>query len=736
MSDLSDPSLYLNRELSWLDFNARVLATAERADVPLLERLRFVAIASSNLDEFYMVRVANIIARIHGRLGPPEESADGRGPRDLFEAIGQKTTETSRRIAEILFAQLLPQLAAEGVEVLTNPLSSRPELEAPIHDHYLREVHPVLTPIAVDPTHPFPHLRNRSLNIALRLEAAPNRSRLDEAEGPLLAIVQVPAVLSRFLRVSLPDGRATFVGLEVVIAMRASELFPGHRVVEACPFRVTRAAELDYEEDEAENLLTTIQQMLRRRDRGAAVRLELQASGSAEITSTLCALLNVEERHVHRAPLLAANDLAKIYEALDRPDLKDRPFVPATVQRLRFQRDPFRAIAERDVLIHHPYESYQHIVDFADAAADDPSVVAIKQTLYRTGGSSPIVRALARAVQNGKQVTALVELKARFDEAANIKWAQELEKAGVHVVYGLIGFKTHAKLLLVIRREGDGLKRYLHIATGNYNPSTARAYTDFSLLTANEDLTRDAMLLFNVLTGYGDLPPMSHLVVAPFDMRARVLGFIEREIGHAQAGREAKIIAKMNALVDPAMIKALYRASQAGVRVDLIIRGICCLRPGIPGLSENIHVRSIIGRFLEHARVYYWHNGGKSELRMSSADWMPRNLDRRVEVGFPILSAELFDRVLQEILATELADDMGSWSLGSDGRWTPSLPSLESPVSAQQVFMGLAKTRGALSVRTDRSTVAIGNPLLRVAAEAQARRLESKKSQPPERRDR
>ncbi|MBI2373956.1 MAG: polyphosphate kinase 1 [Deltaproteobacteria bacterium] len=734
--DLSDPSLYLNRELSWLDFNSRVLAMADRPEVPLLERIRFVAIAASNLDEFYMVRVANLLGQLEGRLGPPEDTADRRPARELFDAIGAKTTELSRRIAEVLFAQLLPQLASEGIDVIASP-STLPGLDEAIATHYAKDVHPVLTPIAVDPTHPFPHLKNRSLNVAFRLEPRPNRSTFDEGEGSLLAIVQVPAVLPRFFSVTRPDGRIAFIGLEVVLALRASELFPGHRVIEACPFRVTRAAELEYIEDEAENLLTTIQQGLRRRDRGAAVRLELGAAGSLELKNSLSSLLGVDERHVHRVPLLAPNDLGKIYEALERPELKDRPFAPATVQRLRFQRDPFRAIAERDVLIHHPYESYQHVVDFADAAADDPNVVAIKQTLYRTGGgSSPIVRALSRAVQNGKQVTALVELKARFDEAANIKWARELEQAGVHVVYGLIGFKTHAKLLLVTRREGERLKRYLHIATGNYNPSTARAYTDFSLLTANEDLTRDAMLLFNVLTGYGDLPPMKHLVVAPFDMRPRVLGFIEREIANASAGREARIIAKMNALVDGTMIKALYRASQAGVQIDLVIRGICCLRPGIPGLSENIRVRSIVGRFLEHARVYYWHNGGEPELRMSSADWMPRNLDRRVEVGFPILSGELKERVTREILATELSDDVGSWILGPDGRWTPSLPSLESPVSAQQTFMGLAKTRGALSVRTDRSTVSIDNPLLRVATEAQAKRLESRKSQTPDRRDR
>ena len=698
-ADLSAPELYNNRELSWLDFNRRVLALARRPDVPPLERLKFVAITASNLDEFYMVRIGGL-ERANLRPEAFEPGPDGLRAGELLQAVAASAKDLTRELSVTLCDEVLPELRRHGI-VFIGAEDLTPELRAELHAYYRREVHPCLTPIAIDLAHPFPRLKNGSLNVALRIRSATKAKPLfDQPEGDLLAVVQVPAVLPRFVSLPTPELRHRFMALEDVIALFVEDLFPGHRILEAASFRLTRASDLDIDEEEAEDLLTTIQDELRRRDRGDPVRLDVASHASAELMDHLVELVDARPRHVIQNPgFVAKSALGKVYALINDPDLRDEPFTAAPSERLRYAPTLFRSISEGDILLHHPYDSFRHVVDFIDQAAADPDVVAIKQTLYRTSGDSPIVRALARAAEKGKQVTALVELKARFDEAANIAWAKALEESGVHVVYGLIGLKTHCKLLLVTRREGDGLERYLHLSTGNYNPSTARLYTDLGLFTARRDITHDAMLLFNVLTGYAELPKMARLVVAPFTLRQHTLERIAREAEHAQAGRPAGIVAKMNSLVDGEVIQALYRASQAGVKIDLIIRGTCCLRPQVPGVSENIRVRSILDRFLEHSRVFWWKNGGEDELYLSSADWMPRNLNRRIEVAFPVLDPELKKRITDEILPLELRDDTFAWEQGSDGRYVAATPG-EAPVRAQLELMRLAKKRAAGPART------------------------------------
>ncbi|MFO0724496.1 MAG: polyphosphate kinase 1 [Myxococcota bacterium] len=720
--------LYQNREISWLDFNARVLAMAKRASVPLLDRLKFVAIAASNLDEFYMVRVANLINQAAGKA-QVLDSGDGRRPQDVLEEVARRARAMSLEAATIVTEEILPALSRHGI-VVADPGALPEATRAEITRFYLREVHPCLTPIALDPAHPFPRLKNRTLNVAFRVEAKKQRMPgFEQPEGTLLALVGVPAVIPRLQSFPLEGHRACFVPLESIIARHASELFPGHRIIEACPFRLTRAADLEIAEDETENLLATIQDELRRRDRREAIRLELGLAASPELVEQVRDMLGIESAHLHQNPgIIAPGDLMAVVQKTDVAELKEEPFSPLPSPVLRYQRDLFSKIAEGDVLLHHPYESFGHVVDFVEAAADDPEVVAIKMTLYRTSGDSPIVRALARAAERGKQVTAVVELKARFDEAANIAWARALEENGVHVVYGLIGLKVHGKLLLVIRREGEQLRRYLHLSTGNYNPTTARLYSDLSLLTAREDLTNDAMLLFNVLTGYGDLPPMQRLIVSPFNLRQHIVERIAREIEHAKAGRHGRIIAKLNALVDTGIIRALYRASQAGVEIDLLVRGICCLRPQIPGISDNIRVRAVVDRFLEHARVYYWGNAGDDEVWLTSADWMPRNLNRRIEIAFPVLDPTLKRRLRDEILVTELSDNVSSWTIDPSGAYVPvTIPEGGQAVRMQQVFISLARERSVpqrTAVRRElaaRSGSAAVFPALR-AAEAALRR--------------
>lgn len=712
-----------------------MLELAKRDDVPLLERLKFIAIAASNLDEFYMVRIGSLERHAHLGTVSQDPTGDAIRPADLLARAGDRARKLNLEIAVAFRERVEPELAKHNVRFAKDRELGERE-RTYLHEYYAREVHPCLTPIAIDPSHPFPMLKNNSLNVALRIEAE-KKSGFAHPEGVLLAVVQVPSVLPRFLQLSPPGSNEhLFMALEDVISMHAADLFPGHRILEARAFRVTRASDLDIAEDDVEDLLATIQDELRRRDRGQPVRLEIHSAMSDELAEQLRDSIGVKAQNVDKHPgFIAMGALMGVYSKIDLPRLRDPEHSPVPSPQLRYAPTLFRSISERDILLHHPYETFRHVVELLEKAAVDPDVVAIKQTLYRTSGDSPIVRALARAAEAGKQVTALVELKARFDEANNIAWARALEESGAHVVYGLIGLKTHAKMLLILRREGGDLKRYLHLGTGNYNPSTARLYTDLSLFTAREDITSDALSLFNVLTGYAELPHMERLLVAPFAMRKSLLDRIDREVEHAKAGRPSGIKAKLNGLVDPELIRAMYRASNHGVKIDLLIRGICCLTPQVKGVSENIRVRAIVDRFLEHARISWWANGGSDEVYISSADWMPRNLNRRIELSVPILDPLLKKRIVEEILPIELNDNSFAWELRADGTYTRVHGGEKSPETrAQQAFIDLSRERSLgprTAVRpevTGATTVpptAVLSPAVR-AVKAQSRRRRDK----------
>src|SRR5580658_6186257 len=643
--------LYLNRELSWLEFNARVLAEAESESVPLLERLKFHAIVASNLDEFFMVRVAGLKQQLTGEVG--EIQPDGMTVAQQLSAVATRVHQLVERQAENLTGNLLPKLAKMGI-VIVKPEGLPPDSQAALDARFHSEIFPILTPIAIDPGHPFPHLRNKSLNLGVMFQ---REAALEVAFG----VVQVPMMLPRLMEVSgvkAEDGsvaKHAFVLLEQVIARHVGTIFPSVRLRGVYAFRVTRNFDMEIDEEEAEDLLQTIQQELRRRERGNAVRLEVAGEPTPASLAKLVKALKLDpERDVYRtSSILNVSDLMQIVGRDERRELRDEPFTSVAVPPLRESEDLFATVREGDVLLHQPYESFDGVVELISRAAEDHDVLAIKQTLYRAGGDSPIVKALARAAESGKQVTAIVELKARFDEESNIVWARTLEQSGVHVVYGLLGLKTHAKCLLIVRREKGKLRRYAHLSTGNYNPTTARQYTDISYMTARATICEDASSLFNLLTGYSAPPKWNSLIVAPLGLHEAVLGLINREAEHARAGRPSKIVAKMNALVDPDVIEALYRASQVGVQITLLVRGICCLRPGIPKVSETIEVRALIDRFLEHGRIFWFGNGGKDDLYISSADWMPRNFHRRVEVMVPLEDPVLRGR-LQEILSTQI----------------------------------------------------------------------------------
>ncbi len=681
---LHDPALYINRELSWLEFNARVLEEARDQGLPLLERLKFLAIFSSNLDEFFMVRVAGLKQQILG--GVSDAPADGLRPAEQLAAVSARTHELLEGQYAAWRDEMVPALGRAGIRVVP-PAELGPEQRETVRRRFVEEIHPALTPLAVDPGHPFPHLRNKSLNLAVLLRREGRRRR--RAPGSLLAVVQVPAVLARLVPLPTASGRS-YVLLEEVIAEHASELFPGHVVTETAAFRVTRNWDLNYDEEESEDLLSTVQAELRRRDRGAAVRLEVSATASAELESLLGQALRLEPRDVYRLPgPLQIPDLLA-FDADPRPELRVEPFSPYLPPTFQDGATVASVVSRGDVLFHHPYDAFDPVVRFVEEAADDPAVLAIKHTLYRTSGDSPFVRALSRAAENGKQVTVLVEIKARFDEANNIAWARRLEDAGVHVVYGLIGLKTHCKVALVVRREEGGIRRYLHLGTGNYNPQTARQYTDLSLLSARDALADDVSALFNMLTGYAEPPQWKRLAVAPFGLQERLVELIGREAARARAGEPARIVAKMNALVDPVVIRALYAASAAGVPVDLLVRGICCLRPGVPGISDRIRVISLVGRFLEHARVFVFGAGERAECYLSSADWMPRNFHRRVEVMFPVEDPALRARLLDEVLRAQLADGAKARLLGPDGRYTRP-PVRGSALDSQSALMETAR---------------------------------------------
>ncbi len=686
--DIRSTALYLNRELSWLEFNARVLAEADSEAVPLLERLKFHAIVASNLDEFFMVRVAGLKQHVTGEI-------DEIGPEGM--TVGEQLAAISVRVHELVAAQsaglaaLLPRLAEAGI-VFLKPSELSEKALAELDARFRNEVFPILTPIAIDPGHPFPQVRNRSLNLGVMF------ARVGSAEQAF-GVVQVPSMLPRLFPVSgvkTPSGQPAraFVLLEDLLARHVGTVFPGARIQGLYVFRVTRNFDIEVDEEEADDLLQSIQQELRRRERGNAVRLEVSGDApSASLAKLVKALKLDPERDVYAVQgMLNASDLMSITRAEDRT-LRDEPFQPHAVPPLRDAEDMFAVLREGDVLLQHPYESFDSVVELVARAAEDPDVLAIKQTLYRAGGDSPIVKALVRAAESGKQVTAIVELKARFDEESNIQWARMLEQSGAHVVYGLLGLKTHAKCLLIVRREKGKLRRYAQLGTGNYNPTTARLYTDFSFFTAKPDLCEDVSSLFNLLTGYSAPPKWNKLIVAPLGLHEAVLGLISREADHARAGRPARIVAKMNALVDPDVIETLYRASQAGVKITLLVRGICCLRPGVPKVSETIEVRALVDRFLEHGRVFHFENGGQDEIYISSADWMPRNFHRRVEAMIPLEDPTLKAR-MREILEIQLDDNVKSWVLRPDGKYERMhAPDGEPLERAQARFIEMTRER-------------------------------------------
>lgn len=680
---LDDPTLYINRELSWLEFNRRVLDEALDPGVPLLDRIKFLAIFAGNLDEFFMVRVGGLQQKREAGIAVGS-GADKMPPTEQLDHISRNVRGMLDDAYKCLREQLLPALEKEGIFLRMDATLSE-EQKRHLNGIFIREIFPVLTPLAIDQGHPFPHLLNKSLNLAVLLQRP-------KGQDQLFAVVQVPSVLPRFVPMPSEKGTVAFFPLESLIRVHLPELFPGMQIISSAVFRVTRNSEYEIDDDEVEDLLKTIEEEVRKRRRGFAVRLEIEVGAPAEVSNFLMQAFDLDPLDLYATPdPVDLTSLFQIHGLAGYPQLRDPQFVPqSTLDATGVGL--FAAIRSRDILIHHPYESFSPVVEFIETAAKDDRVLAIKQTLYRTSSDSPVVRALALAADNGKQVTAVIELKARMDEERNILWARELEKSGVHVVFGFIGLKTHCKTSLVVRREDDGIRRYVHLATGNYNPQTARLYTDLGLFTCSHEFCDDVSALFNYLTGYSELPQWRKLIVAPSRMQAFFLEKIQQEAENQKKGGTGRIIAKINGLLEPAVIQALYRASQAGVKIDLICRGICALRPGIPGVSENIRVVSIVDRFLEHSRVFYFHNNGDPQVYIGSADWMDRNLSRRVEVVFPIENAELKQRMIHEVLGVGLSDNTKSRELLPDGSYRRVQRSADQkPVRSQERFLELAQ---------------------------------------------
>ncbi len=677
--DLDDPALYHSRELSWLEFNDRVLEEALDERNPLLERLKFIAIYANNLDEYFMIRVAALKQQVEAEI--VRRGADGRLPGEQLQAVSQRLRPSLDRHMSALRQRILPELQRAGIRLMRYEEVDEATREV-LKRTFDERVFPVLTPLAVDRGHPFPYISNLSLSLGVEIHE-------EGAEGPLLhfARVKVPQSLPRFIPIDAPEGQAHFILLEDLIAHNLDVLFPGMDVRASYLFRVTRDADLALQEDEADDLLRAIESELRKRRFGEPVRLEVERSMPPHLRTMLLEALELSEIDLYEVDgMLASSDLFSL-AAIDRPELRDAPFTPAIPKRLIGASDMFSVIRDGDLLLHHPYDSFDPVIQFMRQAAEDPKVLAIKQTLYRTSGTSPVVSALIRAAENDKQVAALIELKARFDEENNIQWARNLERVGAHVVYGFSGLKVHAKVTLVVRDEPDGIRRYVHFGTGNYNEKTARVYTDLSLFTCRPELGADVTHLFNALTGFSRDTRYRDLLVAPKNMRSGFLHLIERETEHALAGRPSGITAKLNALCDAGIVRALYRASQAGVPIELLVRGMCELRPGIPGVSETIRVRSIVGRFLEHSRVFVFANGGRSEVYMGSADWMGRNLDRRVEIAVPILD-ETVQTEICRLLDALLADNVKSRFLRSDGTYICRVPTIDEAFrDAQRILL-------------------------------------------------
>jgi polyphosphate kinase len=688
---------YFNRELSWLAFNRRVLDLANNPRVPLLERLRFLAIVSSNLDEFFEIRVAGLVQQVDS--GVVEVGIDGLGPKEQLRRIQHVTHGLVDDQYRCWHENLLPALRENNILFKHEDDWSKAELNW-LEDYYQEHIYPVLTPMAIDPSHPFPQLTNKALYVLLSLDN-PNPTH----DEKMMAIVPVPRILPRLVRVGAgPRNVNTYIFLSSIIRHFAAGLFPGYKVNGAWPFRITRNSDLYIDEEEAQNLITKIEEQLHRQRRGAAVRLEIRHDVDDAILAQFLKAINLPEDNVFRyhGPM----NLLRFFEVIDDlgrdlPNLVYPPFTPHRPATLA-PENLFAEIARHDVLLHHPYESFDPVVDFLREAGRDPQVVAIKQTLYRTSGDSPIVEALIEASRNGKQVTALVELKARFDEMKNIQWARQLEEEGVHVVYGLVGLKTHCKCCLVVRRDKNTLRRYAHLGTGNYNPKTAKVYTDFSLFTANPKLTAEVADVFNALTGFALSPKFKRLLVAPFNLHAEIQKKILREGANAAVGKPARIIAKINSLIDQETMDNLYRAAQAGVKIHVVVRGICGLVPGLKGLSENIRVTSIVGQFLEHSRIYYFQNAGgdEPELYLGSADWMPRNFYRRIEVVFPILDPALRQRIIDDVLPAFLRDNTFATELHANGAYLPVPHRAEDKLfSAQEYFLAQAAAQAAAEAR-------------------------------------
>ena len=687
--DYNDTKYYENRELSWIKFNRRILDEARDKSLPILERIKFLAITSSNLDEFFMVRVASL--KDMENAGYDKRDLAGMNAREQLAAIFKETKDFMSLQGTTYNRSLKPLLEKEGIKII-DKWEDLDREQAQYVDLYFREtVYPVLTPLAVDSSRPFPLIANKSLNIAgMVTKKAPSKlvkEKFTEGEHEFVT-VQVPSVLPRFI--SIPNSEegitSTFILLEQIIEKNLPVLFLNYNVECAFSYRVMRNADMDIDEDEAPDLLAEIQKQLKQRQWGEVIRLEVEDGIDTRILAFLRKNLDVPKEAIYKinSPI-DLTFLMKMYGIEGYDKLKNKPYTPQHQKRLKPGTNLFSEIKKGDIFLHHPYESFSPVVDFIRQASEDPKVLAIKQTLYRVSGNSPIIAALAKAADNGKQVTVLVELKARFDEENNIVWAKKLEQAGCHVIYGLVGLKTHCKIALVVRKEDDGIKRYIHLGTGNYNDSTAKLYTDCGLMTCNERIGEDATAVFNMLSGYSEPARWNRLAVAPIWMRDKFYQLIDREIAHAKAGRQGRIVGKMNSLCDQGMIAKLYEASAAGVQIDLIVRGICSLRVGIPGVSENIHVSSIVGNFLEHSRIYYFYNDGQEEIFMGSADWMPRNLDRRVEIIFPVEDADARDRA-RHILEVNLMDNKKAYYLQPNGEYTRLDKRGKKIVSAQETF--------------------------------------------------
>ncbi len=678
--DFWKPDYYENRELSWLKFDARVLNEARDKSIPLLERLKFVSITSSNLDEFFMVRVASLKDMVHA--GYKKKDMAGMTASEQLRAIDRDT----RQLVELQYStynrSLVPQLKNHGISIISAHEDLTREQGAYVDQYFQENVYPVLTPMAVDASRPFPLIRNKTLNLAALL-----KKKTGKKEETEFATVQVPSVLPRLVPIPAgKEGERAFLLLEQVIERNIHQLFLNYEVLCAYPYRIMRNADLTIDEDEAEDLLKEIQKQLKKRQWGEVIRLEVEEKIDKRLLSILEKELSVAKEAIYQIPgPLDLTFLMKMYGLENCDELRYESHTPQRVPRIVPGEDIFAQIRQGDILLHHPYQTFDPVVDFIRQAAADPDVLAIKQTLYRVSGNSPIIASLAQAAENGKQVSVLVELKARFDEENNIVWAKKLEKAGCHVIYGLVGLKTHSKIALVVRREEDGIRRYVHLGTGNYNDSTAKLYTDCGMFTCAEAIGEDATAVFNMLSGYSEPLNWNKLVIAPLWLRSRFLQLIGRETAYARAGKPAFIKAKMNSLCDQEIIAALYEASAAGVEIDLVVRGICCLKVGIPGVSEHISVHSIVGNFLEHSRIFYFHNDGQEEIYMGSADWMPRNLDRRVEILFPVEDETLMEQV-KHILAVQLADNVKAHILQSDGSYEKIDKRGKKLVNSQEQF--------------------------------------------------